>query len=724
MEGKPKKSKAFIVSLIAMIIIAIIVLLLFKNKDNLLGKKQISENNTNVFQSLFGTSKSKNLEVIESLNSGKDGVVINAEAGENIKKGDVLYQFGKNKNGDLIVKRVKSVLRNNSNDNFDLQDIDEALRQIDLAGVEIIGIALEDINNGEMGQILIPDFSLNTESGIWGTIKDNTINIFNTIKDLINKILDEQNIVIPTEDPEIPTNLNLPTVSITANPASVAVGESSIISWVSTDATSCMKDDGTEVEISGSFDTGFLTESRSYSIICSGANGSIGGNTTVIVGDNSIFNFPTVTVTAEPSNISENESSLISWTSTNSTFCMRDDGSMIDTEGSFDTGPLNSSNYYSIICTGEFGSASGSALITILNGTDDDYDQFFQCKDGVDNDEDGFIDSEDSGCHTDFDANNPDSYNENLYSESRSKYLPQCSDTIDNDNDELVDIDDPECYSDGEYNPDLYFEFGIIPIPTISPACSDELDNDGDGLTDIDDPECHTDRDNLNANSYVASNTSEVDMSGYLPQCSDFADNDEDGLIDIDDPSCHTDFNSNNKKSYTATLNDETLSGEADEDPCAILDDYALEFTDEEKSELKELLRKFYLIAPNLKSQDDINIVYNEAKKNKSLVSEVQSLTNECYTQTSDPTYAGPTLRYGNPWYKPEERGSYLEGVNTSEAYKNFIKSGLYDLYETEFKEKGMDEDSIDNAFEAWAQGEAEQNPNIYWSFEQIFNIW
>jgi LPXTG-motif cell wall-anchored protein len=90
-----------------------------------------------------------------------------------------------------------------------------------------------------------------------------------------------------------------------------------------------------------------------------------------------------------------------------------------------------------------------------------------QCSDGVDNDDDGVIDDKDPGCHSDNDATNADSYNPNDDNETdRSGNTGgsgdnggdvQCADGRDNDGDGLVDAKDPGCHTDGNANnPDSY----------------------------------------------------------------------------------------------------------------------------------------------------------------------------------------------------------------------------------------------------------------------------
>ena len=88
-----------------------------------------------------------------------------------------------------------------------------------------------------------------------------------------------------------------------------------------------------------------------------------------------------------------------------------------------------------------------------------------QCSDNVDNDGDGVIDARDPGCHSDNDANNPDSYNPNDNDETDRRTSgsgddaddPQCSDGRDNDGDGVIDSRDPGCHTDGNAdNPDSF----------------------------------------------------------------------------------------------------------------------------------------------------------------------------------------------------------------------------------------------------------------------------
>jgi len=800
---KKKKSKALIITLIILTILAIVIFLIYKNKSSIFGSEDgTTQSTTNIFQSLFSSQKSKNLKVIDTLNSNEDGVTINVEAGESISKGDLLYSIGKNSNGDLIVKKIKSVLKNSDSDILDeLDDLD----------VTILGVAIEDIDSGEIGEILVPDFSLYDTTD---TILDDLEDVINSVKDWISSILDSSDyetdiyntdtidvsdystecfingeeidcselnnytcydsegnelncfedfsnnysclkngeVVDCSELVDVSCSENgevvdcselvdesdlFPTVTVTASETNIEIGKSSTVYWTSTNATSCMRDDSSSVDISGSFDTGSLDTSTTFSIICSGNYGSSYGSVTIVVGSEIDTTFPTVTVYSSPSAISEGEYSTIYWSSTDTIYCIKDDGTPIDVGGSFDTDVLYESTSYTITCLSEDnGSVSGSALVTVGSS----YSILYQCNDGEDNDGDGYIDIDDPSCHTDYDSSNSDTYEPMLY-ESRTYYIPECSDTVDNDGDTYIDDADPECYIDGVYYPEKYFESGSIATTESLPECSDEIDNDDDGYIDIDDPECHSDDDSSNSDSYLPDHDSEESLSDLYPECSDYEDNDDDGYIDSEDSACHTDYDSSNSDTYDPSIDDETLTETDSEDECDVLDDYPLEFTEEEEAELDELLSQFYLISSDLKSENDIDIVYNEIANNTNLVEEAEELIDECYEQTSDSEYEGPTTRYGNPWFNSDERGSYLEG-ETPETYFSFsydsILADFETLYETNatknafidyirwYSDQYLGSPQTDTTWEL-AELVAEdiaKTYSSYWDFEEIFNIW
>ena len=120
----------------------------------------------------------------------------------------------------------------------------------------------------------------------------------------------------------------------------------------------------------------------------------------------------------------------------------------------------------------------------------------FACNDGIDNDVDGFVDSDDPSCVDGFDETE----------------LNACEDGFDNDFDGWTDLEDLSCTDSLTDS-----EGGIDGVT----QCSDGLDNDADGLVDADDPECLT-----------------AAVNSEASQCVDGADNDNDGWFDAEDPDC------------------------------------------------------------------------------------------------------------------------------------------------------------------------------------------
>lgn len=89
------------------------------------------------------------------------------------------------------------------------------------------------------------------------------------------------------------------------------------------------------------------------------------------------------------------------------------------------------------------------------------------CDDGLDNDDDGLIDCDDSDCAA-----------------SLACYavpFEECGNGIDDDGDGDADCADSECFETEPCGPENTFE-----------TCSDAIDNDGDGAVDCDDRDCAT----------------------------------------------------------------------------------------------------------------------------------------------------------------------------------------------------------------------------------------
>jgi uncharacterized repeat protein (TIGR01451 family) len=184
------------------------------------------------------------------------------------------------------------------------------------------------------------------------------------------------------------------------------------------------------------------------------------------------------------------------------------------------------------------------------------------CNDGIDNDHDGLTDLLDPGCTgiTDNDETNAP--------------LPQCSDGLDNDADGEIDFEDIGCYVNGIYNPNGTSEYNPSASSSSSSSsvshaqCSDGIDNDFDGAIDTQDSGCYTNGyydPNDNSEYAAQSSSSSSSSSVYHPQCSDGIDNDNDGAIDFYDSGCYVNgyYDANDNSEYAVQSSSSSSSSSA-----------------------------------------------------------------------------------------------------------------------------------------------------------------
>lgn len=160
--------------------------------------------------------------------------------------------------------------------------------------------------------------------------------------------------------------------------------------------------------------------------------------------------------------------------------------------------------------------------------------------------------------------------------------------------------------------------------------CNDGIDNDKNGLTDSADPSCHTDWNATNSASYDPTINGET---GALPPkiatCADGKDNNGNGKTDAFDPVCHTDG-----KVITGIGNEQITYDPKLEEITPLCVAPALEYTDEEKAQLDELTRQFYLLAPSLRSTSDLDAETSAFNNYGLIIDQAQELTGQCYAQT------------------------------------------------------------------------------------------
>ena len=158
-----------------------------------------------------------------------------------------------------------------------------------------------------------------------------------------------------------------PTVTLTANPTSVASGGSSQLTWSSTNATACTASgawSGARAT-SGTASLGPLTANATATLSCTGTGGS--GQQSVTITVTATPPLPTVTLTANPTTVASGTSSQLTWSTTNATSCTASGAwsGTKATSGTQSTGALTALSIYSLSCTGAGGSAQASATVDV-----------------------------------------------------------------------------------------------------------------------------------------------------------------------------------------------------------------------------------------------------------------------------------------------------------------------------------------------------------------------
>ena len=159
----------------------------------------------------------------------------------------------------------------------------------------------------------------------------------------------------------------MPTVSLTANPQAIKIGSSTVLSWNSTNATSCTGTNfATAGAVSGS-QTLSPTATTTYTVNCTGNGGSKSASVTVGVTTNlqPPVAAPTAALSANPTAIKVGSSTTLTWSSTNATSCT---GTNFATgnaaSGSVSASPTATTTY-SVTCTGAGGSKSASVTVGV-----------------------------------------------------------------------------------------------------------------------------------------------------------------------------------------------------------------------------------------------------------------------------------------------------------------------------------------------------------------------
>ena len=167
------------------------------------------------------------------------------------------------------------------------------------------------------------------------------------------------------------TDTDAASLSMTANPDQVNPGQTSTITWLAQNSVSCRADGSSwtsSIETGGSQSVGPMTKTTVFTMLClSKEGGPITESITIVVNDPNNQPAPSLTISASPNQIIENQTTSISWSTTDATSCSAVGGwsnktSAVDSQI---VGPLTDTTRYRMTCTGPGGSITRSTTVTV-----------------------------------------------------------------------------------------------------------------------------------------------------------------------------------------------------------------------------------------------------------------------------------------------------------------------------------------------------------------------
>ncbi len=159
-----------------------------------------------------------------------------------------------------------------------------------------------------------------------------------------------------------------PTASLSASPTSITSGQSSTLTWSSTNATSCTGTGFTASGTSGSVSVS-PTTNTTYSLTCTGAGGTSSAQSATVTVSGTTAQKPTASLSASPTSITSGQSSTLTWSSTNATSCTGSGFTASGTSGSVTVSPTATTNY-SLTCSGTGGTSSAAtAMVSVSSGS-------------------------------------------------------------------------------------------------------------------------------------------------------------------------------------------------------------------------------------------------------------------------------------------------------------------------------------------------------------------
>ncbi len=158
-----------------------------------------------------------------------------------------------------------------------------------------------------------------------------------------------------------------PTLSLTASPLSVAYNGDTILTWSSTNASSCSAagDWSGSKATSGSETINALTANQVFTLYCIGSGGNAAESVSVTVQPAPA---PTMSLSASSTNVSQGDSTTLNWSSTNATSCTAsgDWSGIKGTSGSETISVITSDSQYVLDCSGPGGSVNDTVDVTVI----------------------------------------------------------------------------------------------------------------------------------------------------------------------------------------------------------------------------------------------------------------------------------------------------------------------------------------------------------------------
>lgn len=156
--------------------------------------------------------------------------------------------------------------------------------------------------------------------------------------------------------------------TFSANPNTITAGNSSTLSWTTSNCTNASISNIGTVVTNGNISTGGISNTTTYVLTVSGANGSDSSSETVTVsnggGNSCVIN----SFYASPSSVNSGNSSTLYWSTSNCSSASITNLGSVSTNGSQGTGAIYGNTSYTLSANGSNGTVTSTTSVSIDNG--------------------------------------------------------------------------------------------------------------------------------------------------------------------------------------------------------------------------------------------------------------------------------------------------------------------------------------------------------------------